>query len=419
MKARLTLVVTVLVAASLLLASCAPAAVTETVAATEEVTYPEAPEYIEIGASIPRNGSAGPQGVQVETGYNYAIDTINAAGGVFVAEYNTSIQLRLTAYDDESDPTKVTANLERVLSEKDVVAILGGATTPLHSAAIAVAQTNEIPYLGVSFAWWNIHQRGYDYLFSPFPKSPAQAVDVFKALNDLIPVAADRPTKVAIFQENTDWGRELGGLWNANAKPFGYTVVYNGIYTQKTTSFTTLIQEAQAAGADMLLALPISPDAATLIKDMQALDWAPKFSLLIRAPDSATWPNLGTAGDYVTVFAGWHNGEKFPGVAEINARHQTDFGRPADILVGPGYACVQILADAIRRAGTLDRQDIRDAIADTDMMTVIGPVSFNADGTGVVLNPLVQWQNGKMELVWPLDMATATFLYPAPAYADR
>ena len=50
---------------------------------------------------------------------------------------------------------------------------------------------------------------------------------------------------------------------------------------------------------------------------------------------------------------------------------------------------------------------------------LIGPVSFNADGTGVVLNPLVQWQNGQMELVWPLDQATAEFAYPAPAYADR
>ena len=60
--------------------------------------------------------------------------------------------------------------------------------------------------------------------------------------------------------------------------------------------------------------------------------------------------------------------------------------------------------------------DVLDAIVTQplDMMTVIGPVSFNADGTGNVLNPLVQWINGKMELVWPLDQQTADFVYPIP-----
>jgi branched-chain amino acid transport system substrate-binding protein len=137
--------------------------------------------------------------------------------------------------------------------------------------------------------------------------------------------------------------------------------------------------------------------------------------MLVRAPDAATWGEAtAAAGDFVTMFAGWHSGEKFEGVAEINEKHQADFQRPADILVGPAYACVQILADAIERAGTLDRDAVRDAIADTEMMTVIGPVSFNADGTGNVLNPLVQWQGNKMELVWPVDQKSADMVYPIP-----
>jgi branched-chain amino acid transport system substrate-binding protein len=80
---------------------------------------------------------------------------------------------------------------------------------------------------------------------------------------------------------------------------------------------------------------------------------------------------------------------------------------------------VQILADAIERAGTLDRDAIRDAIAATDMMTVIGPVTFNADGTGNVLNPMSQWQNGQLELVWPEDQATAPLAYPAIPFEER
>jgi branched-chain amino acid transport system substrate-binding protein len=386
---------------------------------TAAPTFPPAPEFIEIGASIPLTGKFGSLGSQVKVGYEYAIEDINASGGVFIKEYGTKVKLRLTAYDDESDPTKAVSNLEKVFSEQKVVAYLGGAASGMHAATTAIAEKNKVPYLGVSFAWWNIHQRGYKYLFSPFPKSPDQARDVFKALNELIP-DGQRPTKVAIFQEKTDWGNELGGLFKADAKPAGYDVVYYAEYAPGTTDFSTLILDAQSAGADMLLGMPSTPDGMAIVKQMSELGWTPKFTMLVRAPDAATWgSNLGKAGDDVAMFAGWHSGEKFPGVAEINARHQAQFDRPADILVGPAYACVQVLADAINRAGTLDRDAIRDALAATNLMTVIGQVSFNADGTGNVLNPLVQWQNGKMELVWPLDQATAKFIYPAPAFDQR
>jgi len=417
MKASKIFIVAIVLFA-LILTSCGPK-VTPTPVATEPqatvVTYPPAPDYIEIGASIPKTGKFGSLGSQVEVGYRYAIEDINAEGGVYVAEYGTKIPLRLNFYDDESDPTKAVSNLEQVFSDKNVVAYLGGAASGMHAATTGVAEKNKVPYLGISFAWWNIHQRGYKYLFSPFPKSPDQARDVFRALNELIPNAADRPTKVAIFQEKTDWGNELGGLFKADAKPAGYDVVYYAEYAPGTTDFSTLILEAQTAGANMLLGMPSTPDGIAIVNQMAQLGWSPQFIMLVRAPDAATWGQAtGAAGDYVTMFAGWHHGENFPGVTELNAKHQAEFDRPADILVGPAYACVQILADAIERAGTLDRDAIRDAIADTDMMTVIGQVSFNADGTGNVLNPLVQWQTGEMQLVWPTDQATSDFVYPRP-----
>jgi branched-chain amino acid transport system substrate-binding protein len=106
-------------------------------------------------------------------------------------------------------------------------------------------------------------------------------------------------------------------------------------------------------------------------------------------------------------------------VKELNDKHQRAFGRPGDVLTGPSYAAVQILADAIARAGTLDRAKIRDAMAATNMMTVEGQVRFRADGTGVVTVVFLQWQRGKQELVWPKEFATAPFQFPAPAWEQR
>jgi branched-chain amino acid transport system substrate-binding protein len=372
-----------------------------------------------VGASIPLTGKFGSLGTQVKPGYEYAVADINAAGGIYVKEFDKKIPLKLTIYDDESDPTKAVSKMETLFSEQKVVAYLGGAGSDMHAATAAIAEKNKAPYLGVAFALWQIHQKGYKYLFSPFVKSPDQGKDVYEYLNAQIP-EGQRPTKVAIFQESTDWGIELGGLWKTNAPKYGYTVVNYEEYAPGTKDYSGMILKAKAAGAEALFGMPTQPDGVAMFKQMAELGWTPKFSLIIRAPENVTWSQtLGKSGDYVTIFPGWHSGVKFPGVAELNAKYQAEFKRPADLLTGPAYACVQILANSIERAGTLDRDKIRDAIGATSMTTVIGPVTFRPDGTGVVLDPLIQWQNGKLELVWPAAHATAKLAYPAPAFDKR
>ena len=418
MRAKSLPVIAALLLVSMLLASCAPtpaptavpptqapaaaeptkaaeptvAAPTNAPAPTAEPTRmaaPPAPEFIDVGASIPLTGKYGSLGNQVKTGYAYAVADINAAGGVYVKLYDKKIPLRLTVYDDESDPTKAVSKMETLFSEQKVTAYLGGAASDMHAATIPIAEKNKVPYLGVSFALWKIHQQGYKYLFSPFVKSPNQGKDIYQYLNDMIP-EGQRPLKVAIFQEKTDWGIELGGLWKDNAPTYGYTVVDYEVYAPGTKDYSSMIQKAKAAGAETLLTMPGPPDGIAMWKQMIELNWTPKFTMMIRAPEGVTWADtFKQNADGPTIFPGWHHGEKFPGVDTINERFQKDFGRPADLLVGPAYACVQILADAIQRAGTLDRDAIRDAIAATNMTTVEGPVTFNADGSGNVLVQIV------------------------------
>ena len=140
----------------------------------------------------------------------------------------------------------------------------------------------------------------------------------------------------------------------------------------------------------------------------------------MRAADAPTWnQSLSKDGDFVILAPGWHNAVKFPGAAQLNQEHQAKFNIPAQATTGPAYAVIQILANAIGRAGSLDRDKIRDAIAATDMTTVEGPIKFNADGTGQVVVIFDQWQNGKQELIWPADQQTKPIAYPATPYSQR
>jgi branched-chain amino acid transport system substrate-binding protein len=377
--------------------------------------FPAWGEPIKVGAVVPLTGRYGAGGAQVRAGYEIAVEHINAGGGVTVG--GKKMPLELVLLDDESDATKTVSRLE-TLGAQGVVAYLGGFGSDLHAAAASVAEKNKTPYLGVAFALHKVHQQGFRYLFSPFWKSP----DIGQALPPMlnsIP-AADRPKTVAIFQEKTDWGREMAAAWTEGGKAGGYQVVVNGEYAPGAKDFSDLILKAKSANADAVFALPTPPDGMTMIKQMKELGYTPKLAFLIRAPDPPIWSkNLGKDGDFVVLAPGWHYAVKAPGVKELNEAHEKKFGRPADPIAGPAYACVQILSAAVARAGSTDREKVRDAIAATDMTTVVGTVKFRPDGTGIVQSVFIQWLNGKQELVWPKESATAPLAYPAPPFAKR
>src|SRR5713226_4621048 len=163
---------------------------------------------VKVGAVVPLTGRYGGGGAQVRAGYEIAVEHVNAAGGVAVG--GKKMPLELALLDDESDATKTVSRLE-TLAAQGVVAYLGGFGSDLHAAAASVAEKNKTPYLGVAFALHKIHQQGFRYLFSPFWKSPY----IRQATADLLASipAGERPKTAAIFQEKTDWGREMATAW--------------------------------------------------------------------------------------------------------------------------------------------------------------------------------------------------------------
>jgi branched-chain amino acid transport system substrate-binding protein len=82
-----------------------------------------------------------------------------------------------------------------------------------------------------------------------------------------------------------------------------------------------------------------------------------------------------------------------------------------------------VIADALQRADALTAEGVRNALAKTDMMTVFGPVKFVSYEKKVQQNQLptllVQWINGKLEVVWPQNNATQKYVFPTPKWTDR
>jgi branched-chain amino acid transport system substrate-binding protein len=394
------------------MAGCATPA---TVAPTSAPTV-AAPAEIPVGASVPLTGKYAAGGEQIKNGYEVALADINKDGGPMVKAFGKRIPLKLTLLDDASDATNTTQRLETLYNENKVIAYLSDYASDLNIAAAGIAEKNKTPYLGVAFSVYSVHTKGYKYLFSPFPKSPSVAADLFKMIDTLNP----KPTKYAIFAEKTDWGAEMRGLWQKEIQARNFQLVADEQYAPGATDYTQMITKARDGGAEVVLTLPSAPDGMAIVKQMKELGLNPKLSFFVRAADGLSWgTSLGKDGDYVITSPGWNPAVKYPGVTQMLQAHQQKYGKSAEATTGPAYAIVQILADALGRAARYDRDSLREAIAATDLMTVMGPVTFNADGTGKVVTVLNQWQNGKQELVWPPDQQTKPLAFPAIPFKER
>lgn len=384
-------------------------------APTAAPTPVPAPAAINLGAVVSQSGPFGAGGLQIKNGYELGVEAVNKAGGIDFGG-GVKVPLKLTILDDASDATQMVQRMETLNSDTKVSVYLGGFGSPLNIAAAAVAEKNKTPYVGIAFAYYAVHQQGFKYLFSPFVKDPGITTDFFKMVDGLNP----KPTKFALFSEKTDGGGEVQTLSKAEVTKRGATLVADETYAPGTTDYTAMITKARDGGAEVLISFPTGPDGIAITKQMKELGFNPKLTLFIRAADAPTWnTSLGKDGDYVVLAPGWHPAVKFPGAAEMNAAHQAKYGSPALATTGPAYAVVQIVADALSRAKSDNRDKIRDAIAATNMTTVEGPVKFNTDGTANMVVIFDQWQAGKQELVWPTDQQTKPLAFPAPAFSAR
>jgi branched-chain amino acid transport system substrate-binding protein len=378
---------------------------------------PAAPPSILIGAPLPLSGRLSSLGGQSKAGYDMAVEDINKSGGVFVKEFGKKIPLELVVQDSESDQVKVQTRMEWLFSAKKVVAYVGDG---LLVNGQGVAERNKVPLLAIAALHTTPHERGLKYFFSPFPKT----TDVSKFVCDLLDSIPKekRPKTMAIFQENTEAGVLMSEELKKEAPKRGYKIVVYEKYPIQGKDFSSAITAAKNAGAEVLFTNPIAPDGMTIMRQLKELDYNPKAIFVIRGGDDLTWgKTLGPLGDYALLSGpGWHHSVKSPLNDKINAAHQAKFGRPADLLVGCAYASIQIVANAVEKAGTLDTTKIRDAIAATDLNTAIGRIRFRPNGTLIDPQPvMIQWLGGAQKVVWPKELRETPFVYPIPTWQER
>jgi branched-chain amino acid transport system substrate-binding protein len=223
--------------------------------------------------------------------------------------------------------------------------------------------------------------------------------------------------KVSILADNGPDGAVVGGqLWPSHAKNGGYTVVNNGSFPSDSQQFTSLIGEAKAGGAEVVLVDAIPPQAIAIRKQMASAGFNPKLLVMEKGAEPEMFSQgLGKLAEGVLVGGYWDPSFPYPGAAALAKRFEAETHQSQSQHIADSHTAAQVLLDAIATAGTLDREKINAAIAKTDKPYVVGPVKFDANNTSRIPITMMQWQGGKQVVVWPKDRANGKLIFPLPA----
>jgi branched-chain amino acid transport system substrate-binding protein len=397
-----------------LIAIVAAICVTLMFAAAPLHAQPAAPKTVKIGVITDITGAIAATGERFLWGSRKAVDAINKDGGIFVKEFNKKIPIELVEADHVGRVDKAALQGEYV-NQQGVAALI--ATTAFLPSGAAVVQKYSIPCLMTLSNNKAPFEAGYKYLFSISPKVDDSARTFIAFLNSF--PKEQRPTTIAIFEGMQDIGVEYGKFGEKEAAANGYKTVHLK-YEWLTKDLSSSILEAKKAGADAVFGLMLTPDALLLVKQMKELDLNPKAVFIDQGPTNPhAWGTLGKDGDYIYCNLQFVKGVGWPGAKEFIAMFRTERPKDKDYfsLSGEAYACVQVMADAITRAGSLDRKKIRDALAATNMTTIVGPVKFRPNGTlEIPYVTLEQYQNGEQVVVFPKGQKP---IYPMPRWKDR
>lgn len=363
-----------------------------------------------IGASIPLTGGLAGFGYFEKWGYQHAVDQVNASGGIMVS--GRKREVRLILLDDQTDPNTTVSNVQRLITQDHVSALLGSCTNSLVVPGALIAERSGVPMVTPCATTDGFAMtRSWKWVWDIFFNSGDLTQAPFKMLSEYH-LATNK--KVAILHSNGVAENVIGGkLWPAWARQYGYDITGNVAFPPSSTNFTSDLQAAKAAGAQVLLAIGEPPSMIAMRKQMVTTGFSPKIIVMEEGGEPLAFANaLGALANGVLVGGYWDSTFPYPGAAQIRTEFQDQTHSTYSQHIADTDAAAAVLLNAIAQAGSLDPAKINTAISHTNLVTVAGPVKFSAQHTYTLPMVEMQWQNGHCYVVAPADRENAKLRFP-------
>jgi len=352
-----------------------------------------AQDTLKIGASAPKTGPlAGGAAVTHWPNIKLWIEDVNSRGGLKVG--GKQMKVELVEYDDKTSGEEAVKNIQRLATVDKVDFIVTPYSTGLNVATAPLINRYGYPHITTSAATDNVPEFAKRWpnsfwLLGTSKQFAEGAADALKKLRD----AGAIGKRVAVVNVADAFGLELVNAGKPALQKAGFEIVYEASYPLGTQDVAPIISAAKAANPDAFVAFSYPPDTFALTEQAQIQ----KFDV------GAFYVGVGTAfPGYVGRFKDSANGVMGVGGVDPNSKAIQDYRKKHKEVTGADadswasattYAGLEILGQAIERAGTLDKAAVVAEIRKKPFTTVIGEVDLK-DNINHKVWSAGQWQGG-------------------------
>lgn len=371
----------------------------------------QAKDSIRLGFSVSLTGIYSQAAVSQINAYQVWEEQINEQGGIFVKDLNKKLPVEFVYYDDKSTPETAVKVYEKLITQDKVDLVLTPWGTTIHFAVAPLAEKYRIPMVGTTAAsvkLRDIKSKYFWFITSAIPDKQMKAlVDLLKSL---------KIEKVAIIYVQDLFPRENLQFLEPELKNAKIETVLLKDYPIGVKDLTTLLSEVKAKKPQAVIALSYPADSFLITGQAQGVLLNAGFFFELVGPSIAAFGQaFGPATDGITTMGHWSPKGPWPGAKEFEERYVQKWKMRPDYLDSVlAYMGCEIIQEAIEKAGTLDREKIKDIIAGNEFATINGPIRFSGTENQVTPSMILQYQKGDLEIIWPPEVATAKVLHPKP-----
>ncbi len=380
---------------------------------------------IKIGMSMAQTGGLAAGGKASQLGIEIWRDDVNAKGGLL------GRKVELIVYDDKSSASETPAIYSKLLDVDKVDLLFAPYATVPTAPIMPLVKQRGLLLIG-NFSFQVNSKVGHDMWFNNAPWGPADSwASSFLGLGQ----KAGGKT-VALLNADQEFAQNLTLTAREVAKQRNMPIVFDQAYPPNTVEFSGIIRALKAANPDIVYVASYPPDSAGILRAVNEIGIGDNVKIfgggMVGLQFTSVMSNLGSLLNGVVNYNSWlpETAMYFDGT---KAFFDTYSKRAVEAKVDPlgyylapfGYASGQLVETAINATKSLDQKGIAKYLRENEIKTIVGPITFSADGErketatlqaqfrGVVDKDIEQFRtSGKQVILFPDKLKSGELIYP-------
>jgi branched-chain amino acid transport system substrate-binding protein len=363
----------------------------------------QAQDVIKFGAPLPLTGPLAPEAIKQQQGYDLWAEQANKAGGITVGGKKYKVEIVYTDY--QSNTPRAVQTTEQMITQNNVNFLFGPFGSGAAKAGSSVSEKYKVPTIAATASSSQVYDQGYKYLFGTFTPNDTLTTP----LTQMVKAKAPDVKKVAILARNDLFPLAIAQEMEKSAKGNGLEVAYFEKYAIGTLDHSATLSQIKSLAPQWIFVTGYINDLLLVKKQMADQQIKATVVSMIAGPAYQEFIDAaGTGGENITSAAWWHPAAQYSGTdifgttANYVKLFKEKFKSEPDYAQASASVAGALFQMAIEKAGSLDKDKVRDELAKLDVMTFFGPVKFGPTGQINSLEPPVfQLQGGKPVVLSP------------------